>query len=197
MSTEIELKAWVDDPEERKKRLSAMAEYRGPFEKEDSYWFPRGPFPSETGGPPLSGVRIREECSAGMDGKVSRIIRITCKSKELRQGIEINDEREFEVSDKRAFEEFLRGLGLERGISKKKRGWAWVYQGITAELCHVEELGWFAELEILADNDRPETVAAARERLLGLLGEIGLGEDKIEDRYYTEMLRQGSAGKKG
>jgi adenylate cyclase class 2 len=197
MPVEIELKAWVKDPEEQKKRISALAEYTVSFEKEDSYWFPRALPPPGGGGPPSSGVRIREESAAGADGRVSRTVRVTCKSKELRDGIEINEEGEFEVSDRAAFEGLLKRLGLERGISKKKRGWAWVYEGVTAELCHVEGLGWFAELEILADNDRAETVAAARERLLGLLGKIGIGEDRIEGRYYTEMLRAAGKTAKG
>jgi hypothetical protein len=34
-------------------------------------------------------------------------------------------------------------------------------------------------------------VAAARTRLFELLKQIGIGEDRIEERYYTELLKEG------
>jgi adenylate cyclase class 2 len=184
VAVEIELKARVDSPEACKKLLSVLAGPPVSFEKADSYWFWRKKPPGRDMPP---GIRIRQE---GSGGKEHPEIRINYKFKEVREGLEVNDEREFGVSDRAAFEEFLARLGFERGAEKHKKGWAWAYGDITAELCEVAPLGWFAELEILADNDRPETVNAARKRLLELLGNIGIGEDKIESRYYTEMLRQ-------
>jgi adenylate cyclase class IV len=63
---------------------------------------------------------------------------------------------------------------------------------ITAELAEVGDsrrsLGVFLELEIIADNDRPATVKTARARLLALLTACGLPEDRIESRYYGELL---------
>jgi predicted adenylyl cyclase CyaB len=109
---------------------------------------------------------------------------------EVRDGIEVNQEQEFEVSDGDAFEAFLTHIGLEPGIGKNKRGWSWTHEGVTIELSQVARLGWFAELEIIAQDDDEETIHTARSRLLNLLGRIGIGEDKIEGRYYTEMLRE-------
>jgi adenylate cyclase class 2 len=183
MAVEIELKAWVSNPEACKNVLSLLAGPPLSFEKADSYWFPRKMTDQNRD---IPGIRIRRERSGG-DEKPKTLI--TYKSKEVREGIEVNNEREFTVSDGAAFEAFLTCLGLEKDAEKNKRGWAWLYGDITAELCEVVPLGWFAELEILADDDRPETVAAARKRLLALLGKIGIGEDKIESRYYTELLR--------
>ncbi|MDR2079414.1 MAG: class IV adenylate cyclase [Treponema sp.] len=182
MAIEIELKAWVDNPEACKNILSLLAGPPLSFEKADSYWFFR-----KTADRPPPGIRIRRERSGGKEEPATRI---SYKSKEVREGIEVNNEREFTVSDGAAFEEFLARLGFERDMEKHKRGWAWICGDITAELCELRSLGWFAELEILADNDGPETVAAARKRLLELLGKIGIGEDKIESRYYTELLRR-------
>jgi adenylate cyclase class 2 len=115
---------------------------------------------------------------------------VTYKSKELREGLEVNDELEFGVDSPEVFGEFLGRLGFKPGIAKKKRGRCWKQGDLTAEIAEVEGLGWFIELEILADNSRPETVAEARRRLLDFLREAGVGEDRIEPRYYTEMLRE-------
>ena len=121
----------------------------------------------------------------------------TQETKEVQDGLEINHEREFTVSDTGAFASFLAFLGLEPGIGKQKQGWSWSYEGVTLELSHVVSLGWFAELEILLEDPGPpppETIRAARSRLLRLLGRLGIGEDKIEGRYYTEMLHHGGSG---
>jgi adenylate cyclase class 2 len=211
MAVEIELKARVEDPEERKRIISQFAGSGEEFLKEDSYWYPpSGPGGSSSrpelpGAPGLpSGVRIRrEERRKGPEGGGDSLsTRICFKTKEKREGIEINDERECEVSDPMVFEELLVRLGLRPGPRKRKRGWAWVYRGITIELCKVSgsaspgkdgetvRLGWFAELEILADQDREDTTAAARTRLLELLKKMGINEDRIEERYYTELLRE-------
>jgi adenylate cyclase class 2 len=205
MATEIELKAWVEDPEALRGRLSALAGAGASFEKADSYWMlplREGSgsvaglsLPSGLGLP--SGVRVRRETRERPAGELSREVLVSYKVKEVREGLEINDEREFAVSGPadapnagpNAFEELLRRLGLERGAEKHKLGRAWKYRGITAELSLVRGLGWFVELEILADNDRSETVADARSRLLALLAELGVAADRIEPRYYTELLQ--------
>jgi adenylate cyclase class 2 len=188
MPVEIEIKAWAGDPEKIKSALSEFAEYRGKFLKEDEYWFNR-PSPSDQAGIPASGVRVRREKAETPEGRIRRTIVVTYKVKEVRNGMEINREREFRVSGKAAFEELLGRLGLVRGYAKKKSGFAWNYQGITAELTLVENLGWFAELEILAGDDAETTVRPARGRLMDLLGRIGIDKNRIESRYYSEMLR--------
>ncbi|MHB9293633.1 adenylate cyclase [Hollandina sp. SP2] len=187
MSIEIELKAWVADPEALRDTLSrGLSLVSRAFEKEDTYWHP---VPGSPGGSfPSSGIRIRKETSTDTQGRVNRQVLITYKTKEIRESIEVNYEREFSVSDGPLFEDLLSRFGFEPGIRKHKQGWAWDYEGITVELAQVSGLGWFAELEILEDIDQPERVAAARTRLLDLLHRLGIDRDKIETRYYTELL---------
>ncbi|MDR1325145.1 MAG: CYTH domain-containing protein [Treponema sp.] len=150
---------------------------------------------------PASGVRVRKEVVGDGRGDIENGVqttRITYKTKEVRDNIEINHEREFTVSDGAVFEELLTALGLIPIKHKRKTGWAWVYDndalttedGITVELALLEQLGYFIELEILANNDAPDTVAAARERLLSLLDLLGIARNRIESRYYTELLGQ-------
>jgi adenylate cyclase class 2 len=182
MGIEIEVKAWVDEPEALKSRINGAARFIGAFEKTDAYWYP-----ASGRGLPFSGVRVRNE--RGGDGGWTT--RITYKTKEQRGLLEVNHEREFTVSDGAVFEELLAGLKLCPLKHKRKTGWAWTYESdLTVELALVEGLGFFIELEILAENDAAETVGAARERLLGLLDLLGIARERIESRYYTELLGQ-------
>ncbi len=178
MATEIELKAWADDPAALTARIAGLAGPGTAYVKDDAYWRPA---PAGAGGADGlgSGVRIRRQGAEAI---------VTYKRKEVREGIEVNDEREFQVSDAGALEELLSRLGLAVWIRKRKTGTAWQLDGVTLELSLVDGLGWFAELEILAANDNPETVADARQRLLATLERIGIARERLEPRYYTEML---------
>ncbi|MDR2397305.1 MAG: CYTH domain-containing protein [Spirochaetaceae bacterium] len=185
MSIEIELKVWVENPEALRKTLdSRLAPAARIFEKDDTYWQPTLPNP----GIPPSGIRVRKESLRDSQGSSTRQVLVTYKTKEVREGIEVNHERELSVSDGATLEDLLRLLGLAPGIGKHKQGWAWTTDGITVELTRVSELGWFLELEILGEDDRPETVAAARRRLENLLVHLDIPQDRIEPRYYTELL---------
>jgi adenylate cyclase class 2 len=187
MVIEIELKARVDDPGAVKEKLGGLALFNGEFLKEDTYW-KQNNSGIEPENSPFSGVRIRKESGRDAGGNAYSVVAVTCKSKEMREGLEVNHEREFSVSDAEAFEGLLGQVGLKPATGKRKSGFSWNYNGITAELTEVAGLGWFVELEILADDDGPETVRIARQRLLELLAKLGIDENRIEPRYYTEML---------
>ena len=182
MATEIELKAWVDDPDTTRTQINSLAQSEGAYEKFDTYWRWKDDNPQN---PPLgSGVRVRKEIRRGNTMGI-----ITFKNKEVRDGIEINDEREFEVSNTVVFEELLKRLGLVPWIEKHKTGQSWRAGRITVELSLVEKLGWFVELEILSDQRDSESVDKARTELLTLLDRLGIGRDRLEERYYIEMLK--------
>ncbi|MCL1814752.1 MAG: CYTH domain-containing protein [Treponema sp.] len=187
-NAEIELKTHVDNPDDCKKKLSALAGKGTVFSKDDTYWDGRN----------FSGLRVRRETA----GEESGHIWVTWKNKERRGSLEVNDEHEFEVSDGTGFEELLTLLGLEKRIRKHKQGWIWHYRGITAELCEVsgseesadfKNLGWFLELEIKhgpPPENSGKTVEAAQEQLLALLEKTGIGKECIESRYYAELFAE-------
>ena len=181
MATEIELKAHVRDYEALKLILCEKAKFLGTFEKEDSYWYAAESAASN------KEFRLRKEKRI-VDGVEKFTSFISYKKKEVRDQIEINKEREFEVNQSEMLEEFLSELGLKPRISKRKRGWAYNWEGITAELAEVEGLGWFIELEILSDSECGVSFEEAKKRLMDLLFNLGIEENAIESRYYTDML---------
>jgi len=189
MATEIELKAHIDNHEALKNILGEKAEYLSSFKKEDRYYF----LPEHSDRFP-SGVRVRREKRTFPDGMEKSTSNVTYKRKEVREGIEVNDEREFEVRTAEEFEEFLGRLGFKPGDAKKKRGWAFCRNGINAELVEVEGLGWFVELEIIADGSYTATPTEGafteeRNRLLVFLDSLGVSKEAIESRFYSQMLR--------
>jgi adenylate cyclase class 2 len=180
MAFEIELKAGVSDHAALKSAIDSQAVFSFSFEKEDIYWSNLDYFT----------VRVRNERDIDGNGEKSSATWVTYKIKERLNGIEVNREHEFGVSCGSAFEDFLKLLDFEVTLRKKKRGFSWKYEDITVELADIERLGYFVELEILADNDNPDTISRARARLLDFLRKIGVSEDNIEDRYYAELLRE-------
>jgi adenylate cyclase class 2 len=195
MSIEIELKIRVEDPHALNERLSLLAPLPAlSFEKDDCYWTAVPGGGSGGDGPKRPVVRLRKERIARPGGETEEKALVTHKIKEVREGMEINDEREFTVSDPAVFEGLLQGLGLEPGMRKHKRGWAWTVGGIHAELCEVSglkrSLGWFLEIEILAESAGEPVVADARKKLLDFLEKIDMPLDRIEERYYSELLAQ-------
>jgi adenylate cyclase class 2 len=214
MSIEMELKAPAEK-QDCKKRLETIAGEGAAFVKDDAYWFPgfSGLPCKGTGGNPLSrsGLRVRREKKAGKE-----TILVTWKKKEKRNGMEINDEREFTVSCGTLFEEFLYTLGLQKKIIKHKEGWVWDIGGVTAELAEVS--GTYTETPNSTGDRIPDSSEsgtpdfpkgeilktlgwfleleilgnadekAARRRLLDVLAKAGIGEASIENRYYSELL---------
>jgi adenylate cyclase class 2 len=199
MVTEIELKAHVLDSEALKTLLSEKAEYSGAFEKRDVYWF--GP---EASALSVTKVRVRREKRSFANGTEKSLCLVTYKAKEVNNGIEINDEVEFEVNPAKEFEEFLKKAGLMAGAAKRKHGWVFTKADIAAELVEVDGLGWFIEMEICvkahgddvtagldeaeAEDKREETLEGARESLLSFLDDLGIEREAIERRFYLDML---------
>ncbi len=187
MAIEIEIKAWADDWKSVKNHIDNFAKFLGTYEKSDTYWLI--PEEMQRFAPELkSGVRIRKEAFTGMGSPLETIIRVCFKKKELRADMEVNIEKEFDITNALVFEELLSNLGMVRGHSKNKKGWSWNYQGITIELSHVEGLGWFCELEIIAEKESPEIISSSRNRLYEILEKTGIDISRVEPRYYTEML---------
>jgi len=195
MAVEIELKAWLDSHEPVRDRLFSVGNYVRSYEKTDTYWYPIQE-DAPTVSIPHSGLRIRRESSVFADDTCSDSVLVTVKKRKVSGNIEVNEEREFSVSDADLFEELVCDLGLFKVMYKKKSGWEWKVpsdtegrQPVNAEISMVKDLGWFLELEILAGDGRETTVEESRRELFALLGKLKVPEEKVEPTPYTTLLR--------
>lgn len=171
MPIEVELKAWVDDAPAMAARLDAEATFVKEAHKRDIYFrLPAGP---------MGHLRLRRE------GENSTV---TLKDKTYEDGVEINREDEFTVSDAQAFCRMLERFGFEPYSAKQKRSRVYRAGRVTLELSEVTHLGHFIEIEILCDDDTQ--VDFARRELAVWLTRLGIEPDAIEATPYTKLLRE-------
>jgi len=172
---EVELKARIEDAVAVERRVAAFARFLRRVDKRDSYW--HGPdWKLQRGS---KGFRVRSE---GNDFVV------TFKAKRVEEGIEVNREREFTISDPEAFQEFARRIGCEPYYRKRKTGTAYEYDGMTLEMLEIEGLGSFLEIERLLPEASSPAIEAAREQLLAALDRAGVPRSAIESRTYSELI---------
>ena len=183
---EVELKAHVRDRASVKAAIAAFARPAGKVEKRDAYWHGS----DWRQNPGTKGFRIRSEGESNI---------VTFKTKHSDGGIEINLEREFEISDRAAFVELVLRLGCEAFYTKRKTGLAFKADvgganpgEATIEIVEVEGIGDFVEIEILLEDEDPARIASAQGALRALLARTGVDEMDIEPRFYSELL--GAAG---
>ena len=174
MAFEVELKAWVSEPDRLRERLDRRYSFVREYVKEDVY-FARNTHGSDGRGD----VRLRRDGTRSI---------CTFKDKRIENGVEFNDEHEFDVSDGHAFRELLHRLGCRERIQKTKIGRQYAVGDTVVELSELVGLGWFVEIEhVLADDAESQT---AERRVRAVLSELEIPVSAIESRTYTEMLEQ-------
>jgi len=167
---EIECKAWVDDPEVLRQELKQRYTFKTSYLKDDTYYN----FPGRK-----QTFRVRKQ---GNDSIV------TVKKKSRENGIEDNLEMEFNVSNADALDFFIREFDCPVYIRKRKNSEVYESEGITIELSFVDTLGWFLEIEKIVTSESAEDKKSAKVSIIKILEDLGIPENKIEERYYTEML---------
>lgn len=193
---EIELKAWLYDRPKTINALSTFAEFQWDVEKSDTYW----KLESGKDGKPIS-VRIREEVFSYPDGKTEKTSVVTYKKKEVRScntmnstndqtGFEVNQEYEFEISNSADFVLILEDSGYILNYTKKKSVKSYKFEDCHIELCLVDKLGDFIEIETFAETNNTEVTQKKHHQLLSVLERCGVTENDIELRYYSEMLKE-------
>lgn len=142
-------------------------------------------------------ARIRCETITTANAAPRTEILLTYKQKETRTlqdgtSTEVNEENECALSDARAIEKLFADIGFTPSYTKEKFTESWYAQTPAGkahiELCEVPPLGYFLEIEIMAQNNDISTVNAARTELYTLLEKCGVDKSAIEPRYYSELL---------
>lgn len=173
MVHEIELKVRVDDPAALEEKLKGSCVFVRTYDKFDTYYsYPCGP---EEG----KAFRLRKDGGGCI---------VTVKEKKVLNGIEHNMEREFSVSSEELFTYFILSLGCSVKVTKRKKGSLFKLGDINLELSRVERLGWFLEVEKICGSNDPAEHEMAKKEILAVLKRFGIPEDRIEARYYTDML---------
>ncbi|MDO4505557.1 MAG: class IV adenylate cyclase [Spirochaetales bacterium] len=185
---EIELKARVADKSAVEEKLNSFARFERSVTRDDKYYV----------GPSGKGkkIRIRKETE---NGTVTWLL--TYKKKENRTGpdgtsSEVNEELETKIEDPAPLVQYLEDTGYTVALTKHKDVLDWVCDGATLELCNIPPLGWFLEIEILSEKNDDETVQAAQKKLKELLTKSGLSENDIEEKYYSQLLKEHEEGNK-
>lgn len=172
---EIELKARLDDPRTVEANVASFARHLRAVDKIDEYWHGQGWHEARG----TKGFRLRKDYGISI---------VTFKQKNYVEGMEVNEETEFEVSDPTAFNALVRRLDCEPYYSKRKIGTAYEYEGCTIELVLVEGLGSFIEIERLIEDDAPAVIAGAKSLVRSILSKAGVCADAIEPRSYSTLI---------
>ncbi len=191
---EIELKAHIENIEKTKTTINTFARFLGTKDKTDVYWQLNGLNPTK----PVR-VRIRQELSTNTSKEITKSLMVTYKRKELRNtkesiAYEVNEENEFSISNREAFESILIDSGFNIALQKEKKVLQWEYNGVLLELCTITGLGDFLELEIVAENRKDSTIKKAIDSLQSVLQQCGVPIEKIEKRYYSELMQEKGIG---
>jgi len=175
MSMEIEIKAWVDDPSLIEQRLRKEFGEAIPVSKDDVYYETEGRFPG------LNTLRLRKSGDTWI---------LTYKDKSLEDGTEINREHETVVEEFAVIDELLQRFGCRRFLEKRKRGIMFSREDLVIELVNVEGLGTFLEIEKVLPVDVLEAteIETAKKDIFAVFDAVGIGRDRIEGRYYSDML---------
>ncbi|MEK6830869.1 MAG: class IV adenylate cyclase [Nanoarchaeota archaeon] len=105
-----------------------------------------------------------------------------------KQGIVVKEEFEFEVKNKDSFLALMKDIGFVTWIKKLKITETYKHKKISKifiELNYVKHLGYFIEIEYLANKNEIEN---ARKKITHVLKELNIRPGEIENTGYTKLL---------
>lgn len=171
---ELEAKVWLDkhgiDPKLIEAQLKNVCEFIGEKKKYDWYFSKKGEI-NEV-------FRLRQENEQYF---------VNHKIYHIHQGIETNEEIEFEVLDRDAFFAFTDVLGYEVSITKKKDTKLFKNDGFSFELSFLHQLGWFLEIEKICENT--SDIEQEKKALSQAFSQFGMSQEMYENHKYLHLLR--------
>ena len=190
---EIELKAHVYNKEETIKILNTFAKHVGFFQKQDTYYRLQKQNNND-----FISVRIRKEQEKQEQNTFEKIY-LTYKQKELKDTtdgtkIEVNNEKECELSNTETITSILLDTGFSEYLTKSKTVEKFTYQtpyGIaTIEICTIPPIGDFIEIEILNNENAKSNVEQIKEEILSILNKCNIPQSQIENKFYSQLLKE-------
>ncbi|MBI5804391.1 class IV adenylate cyclase [Candidatus Pacearchaeota archaeon] len=169
---EVESKIKVRNPKEIRRRIRDFAKFSGKEEKIDDY------YALNTNHYPKKSLRIR---------KRKGIYEVNFKQRiSYKKGIHAKKESEFNVSDIKNFVELIKDFGFRKWLRKEKLSEVYtIKKNFHVELNKVKNLGWFLEVEYLAEENE---IAEARREVVRIMRLLGLKKKDVVKEGYTKML---------
>ncbi len=170
---EIEIKAKADHEAVWKILKQAGAAMEKTVNQSDSYYNA----PDRDFGQTDEALRLRDQ-----EGQVY----LTYKGKKMDAGSKTRKEVEVEVADLKKMEEILLSLGFKKTLEVHKVREIYHLEG--AEICldHVEGLGDFVELEVLAIDS--SEIDNRRDSIIALKHALGIPGELIRESYLEMLL---------
>jgi len=149
------------------KEIPKIAKLKGKSIKKDDYYGPTNTFL----------MRIREKGEWSI---------FNIKSKNVKGGIELNQEVEIPVKSKKTFASLLKKIGIEHSNQKTKKSTVYLYQDLQIEINHVVGLGDYLEIE--AEAESKSDIPKAIQKLHAIFKQFDFSPRQFEKRYYLDML---------
>ncbi len=170
---EVEAKVTVKSPSVMRARIRSLAKRSVTLHKIDDYYTLENlkTYPQKS-------LRIR---------KMGKIYQINFKqSLSFKHHIHAKKETEFSVGAIDDFLSLLSEFGFKRWVRKEKRSEIYTLgKHFHIELNNVKGLGWFVEVEYLA---QPSEVAYAQKEVMKVLSLLGFKEQDCVEEGYTKLL---------
>ncbi len=171
---EVEAKIKISNPKELRDKISNITSSKKKEVKIDYYYT----LEKNKLKYPKKSLRVR---------KINHVYQINFKQKlSYIKGIYAKDEREFEVTDIKNFLNLIKDFGFRLWLIKEKYSESYeIKKNFHIELNNVKNLGWFIEIEYLADK---KEIGKARKEIQELIRKLSLEKEKIIKEGYTKLI---------
>ena len=170
---EVEAKARVKDVALVRQRALALGEYLGCTIKTDDYYTLE-----DVKKYPHKSLRLR---------RIDKMYQINFKqSLSFNRRVHAKKETEFTVSNIDDFLALLKEFGFKKWLRKEKRSEVYgIARHFQIELNYLKELGWFAEVEYLAQSEERKE---AEKKVCTVMKKLGFVEKDFIWKGYTKLL---------
>jgi adenylate cyclase class 2 len=176
---EVELKVKIPSLDPVRGRLNAKsAQFTGKVHEHDIYY--NAPHRDFAITDEAVRVRYTDDCAV-----------VTYKGPKIKKyGLKAREELNFSVECGETFEKMLDRLGFTRTTEVNKWRENYKYQGASISLDTVDELGTFAEIEVIAGDEQDNPTG----KIEAIAREIGAEGPPILESYLELLLRKRSTG---